>query len=138
MHEQYTGRAADRAASMAAAADIVGEKNFPAAAPVLFPVAGFDFERAGKHDKKLPPGGWVPVLIEAFVHLGHHCALRRQRRGAAGSIAPCVGRRIVDRQIDLDKLRPAVRCRRKANDFHKASPNIAPFGPGVAIRPRLR
>ena len=58
MHEQYTGRAADRAASMAAAADIVGEKDFPAAAPVLFPVAGFDFERAGKHDKKL--GAWRP------------------------------------------------------------------------------
>jgi len=63
MHEQHAGRAADRAASMAAAADIVGEKDFPAAAPVLSPVAGFDFERAGKHDEKLAPGGRVPVEL---------------------------------------------------------------------------
>ena len=64
MYEQHAGGAADRASTMTAAADIVGQEQFPAAALVFLPVAGFDFERAGKHDKKLPPGGWVPVLIE--------------------------------------------------------------------------
>jgi hypothetical protein len=77
MHEQYASRAADRAATMAAAADIVGEKNLAAAAPVLLAIACLDFERAGKHDEKLAPGGRVPFLIEALGHLRHHRALRR-------------------------------------------------------------
>ena len=92
----------------AAATDIVGKKHFTAAAPVLVAVAGFDFQGAGKHDEKLAPGGRVPVLIEAFGHFGHHRALRWQRCRAVRSIAPCVGRRIVDREIDLDKLRAAI------------------------------
>src|SRR5687768_13154290 len=71
-HEQHAGRAADRAAAMAAAADIVGEKHLAAAAAVLRAVAGFDFERAGKHEEKLAPGGGMPVLVEAFGHFGHH------------------------------------------------------------------
>src|SRR3954452_16872967 len=53
-------------------------------------------------------------------------------------MAPCVGRRIVDRHVDLDKLRAAIGRSSKANDFHKGSPNRAPFGTGVAIRPRAR
>src|ERR1700676_51317 len=104
MHEQYAGRAADRAGAMAAAPDIVGKEHFAAAASVLLPVAGFDFECAGKHDEKLMPGGWVPILIEALGHLRHHRALRRQYRGAVDGIAESVGRRIIDRDIELDKL----------------------------------
>src|SRR4051794_13298700 len=101
---------------MTAAADIVGEEHVAAAAPVLPPVAGFDFECAGKHDEKLTPGGRVPILIEALGHLCHHRALRRQYRGAADGIAESVSWRIIDREVDLDKLRPAAGCRRKAND----------------------
>jgi len=37
MHEQHTGRAADRARAMTAGADIVGKEYFAAAAPVLPP-----------------------------------------------------------------------------------------------------
>src|SRR5262249_42045496 len=48
MHEQHAGRAADGARAMAAAADIVSEKHFPAAASVLLPVAGFDLQYAGE------------------------------------------------------------------------------------------
>jgi hypothetical protein len=47
MHEQHAGRAADGARAMAAAADIVSEEHFPAAASVLRPVAGFDLQYAG-------------------------------------------------------------------------------------------
>jgi hypothetical protein len=54
---------------MTVAADIVSKEYFAAAAPVLSPIAGFDFECAGKHDEKLAPGGWVPILIEALGHL---------------------------------------------------------------------
>jgi hypothetical protein len=133
MHEQHAGRAADSPGAMTPAADIVGEEHFPAAAPVLFPVARFNFERAGKHNKKLAPGGRVPVLVQAFGHLGYHRALRRQCRGAAAGMAPCVVGRIVDREIDLDKLRPAIGCRSEADDFHQHSPNGAPDGAGVAI-----
>ena len=56
MNEQHAGRAADCAAPMTTAADIIGEEYFAAAATVLFAVAGFDFKGAGKHDKKLAPG----------------------------------------------------------------------------------
>ena len=91
MNEQHAGRAADRAAPMTTAADIIGEEYFAAAATVLFAVAGFDFKGAGKHDKKLAPGGRVSVLIEALRHLRHHRALRRQHRGAARGMAPGVG-----------------------------------------------
>jgi hypothetical protein len=34
-------------------------------------------------------------------------------------MAPRVGRRIVDREIDLDKLRTAIGCGSEANDFLK-------------------
>src|SRR5437899_9870308 len=113
MNEQYAGRAADRAGAMAAAANIVGKEHVAAAAPMLLPVAGFDFERAGKNDEKLAPGGRVPVLIKALGHLRHHRALRRQYRGAVDGIAESVSRRIIDRDIDLDKLRPAIGRRSK-------------------------
>lgn len=93
MHEQHAGRAADRARSMTAAADIVSKECFAAAAPVLSPVAGFDFECTGKHDEKLAPGGRVPILIEALGHVRYHRALRRQYRGAADGIAD-VSRRV--------------------------------------------
>jgi hypothetical protein len=33
-----------------------------------------------------------------------------------------IGRCIVDRDVDVDKLRPTVRCGRKANDFHAITP----------------
>src|SRR4051812_12330289 len=125
MNEQHAGRAADRAAPMTTAADIIGEEYFAAAATVLFAVAGLDFKGAGKHDKKLTPGGRVPVLIEAFGHLRHHRALGRQYRGTVGGMAPYVGRRIVDREIDLDKLRAAIGGRSKADDFHQGSPKMA-------------
>src|SRR5207237_10442710 len=65
MHEKHAGRAADCASAMAATADIIGEKDFTAAASVLFSVAGFDLQCAGQHDKQLTPRGWMPVLIEA-------------------------------------------------------------------------
>ena len=68
MNEKHPGRTADRAAAMAAAADIIGEKHLAAAAAVLRAIAGFDFERAGKHEEKLAPGGRVPVLVQAFGH----------------------------------------------------------------------
>ena len=58
MNEQHPGRTADCAGAIAAAADIVGEEHVAAAAPVLLPVAGFDLQCAGKHDKKL--GAWRP------------------------------------------------------------------------------
>ena len=77
MHEQHAGRTADRTAAMAAAADIISEEHFAAAAAALLAVAGFDFECARKHDQKLTPGSWMPVLIEAFGHLGHRRALGR-------------------------------------------------------------
>src|SRR3569833_1501546 len=64
MHEQHAGRAADRARAMTVAADIVSKEYFAAAAPVLSPIAGFDFECTGKHDEKLAPGGRMPILIE--------------------------------------------------------------------------
>src|SRR5579863_8056020 len=118
MHEQHARRAADRTGAMAAAADIVGEEYFAAAASVLLPVAGFDFKRAGEHDEKLTPRGWVPVLVEAVRHLRHHRALRRQYRGAADDIPEGVGRRIVDREVNLDKSRPVIGCGSKANEFH--------------------
>jgi len=35
-------------------------------------------------------------------------------------MAPGVGRRIVDREIDLDKLRTAIGCGSEADDFHQA------------------
>jgi predicted methyltransferase len=44
----------------------------------------------------------------------------------------------IDREIDLDKLRAAIRGSGKANDFHQGSPNDAPLGAGVAARPRLQ
>src|SRR5690242_12492021 len=53
MDKQHAGRAADGASAMAAAADIVSEKHFPAAASVLLPVAGFDLQCAGKHNQQL-------------------------------------------------------------------------------------
>ena len=56
MHEQHTGRAADRAGAMATGADIVGKEHAAAAALALLPVAGFDFESAGKYEKKLASG----------------------------------------------------------------------------------
>src|SRR5947209_4973394 len=87
MHEKHAGRAADRASAMAATADIIGEKEFTAAASVLFSVAGFDLQCAGQHDKQLTPRGWMPVLIEAFWHLRYHRALRGQNGGAADGIA---------------------------------------------------
>src|SRR5205085_187951 len=93
MHEKHAGRAADCASAMAATADIIGEKDFTAAASVLFSVAGFDLQCAGQHDKQLTPRGWMPVLIEAFWHLRYHRALRRQNGGAADGIAERVGRR---------------------------------------------
>src|SRR5205814_4160396 len=99
MNEKHPGRTADRAAAMAAAADIIGEKHLAAAAAVLRAIAGFDFERAGKHEEKLAPGGRMPVLTETFGHFGDHRALRRQHCGAVRSIAPCVGRSVVDREI---------------------------------------
>src|SRR2546423_360707 len=129
MHEKHAGRAADRASAMAATANIVGEEHFTAAASVLLPIAGFDLKCAGKHDKQLTPRGWVPVLIEAFRHLRHHRALRRQNGGAADGIAESVGRRVVGRHINLDKLRPAIGRRSKANDFHQGSPNSANWTP---------
>src|SRR6266702_3494792 len=101
MHENYAGRAAVRASAVAATADIVGKDRFAAAASVLLPIAGFDFECAGKYDEQLTPRGWMPVLIEAFRHLRHHRALRGQNGGAADGIAESVGRCIVDRHIDL-------------------------------------
>src|SRR5438067_7985550 len=123
MHEKHAGRAADRASAMAATADIVGKEYFAAAASVLLPIAGFNFECTGKYDEQLTPRGWMPVLMEAFRHLRHHRALRRQNGGAADGIAESVGRCIVDRYIDLDKLRCAIGCRSKANNFHQGSPN---------------
>jgi hypothetical protein len=123
MHEQHAGRAADGASAMTAAADIVSEEHIPAAASVLHPVAGFDLQCAGKHNQQLAPGGRVPVLIEALGHLRDHRALRRQHRRAAGGMAPGVGRRVVDREIDLDKLRTAIGCGSEADDFHQGSPN---------------
>ena len=77
MHEQHAGRAADGASAMAAAADIVSEKHLPAAASVLHPVAGFDLQCAGKHDKKLGAWSRVSVLVQAFGHLRHHRTLGR-------------------------------------------------------------
>ena len=53
MHEQHAGRAADGAGAMAAAADIVSDEHFPAAASALLPVAGFDLQCAGKHNQQL-------------------------------------------------------------------------------------
>src|SRR6266478_814277 len=134
MHKKHAGRAADRASAVAATADIVGEEHFTAVASVLLSVAGFDFKCAGKHDEQLTPRGWMPVLIEAFRHLRHHCALRRQKGGPADGIAESIGRRIVDRHIDLDKLRSAIGCRSKANDFHQGSPNSAKLGARLPIR----
>src|SRR5258707_13499391 len=107
MHEQHAGRAVDRAAAMAAATDIVGKKHFTAAAPVLFAVAGFDLQGAGKHDEKLAPGGRVPILIEALGHLRHHHALRWQYRRAAGGRAPYVGGPTVDPGITPHEMRAA-------------------------------
>ena len=72
------------------AADLVSQERFAAATPVLFPVAGFDFKCTGKNEEKLPPGGRVPVLIEALGHLGYHRTLRRQYRGAVDGIAESV------------------------------------------------
>src|ERR1700757_4645894 len=69
MHEQHAGRAADGASAMAAAADIVSEDHFPAAASVLRPVAGYNLQCTGKHNQQLAPGGRVPVLIQALRHL---------------------------------------------------------------------
>jgi hypothetical protein len=40
-----------------------------------------------------------------------------------------IRRRIVDRDIDLDKLRPTVRCGRKAHDFHGDTPKLGTPGP---------
>jgi hypothetical protein len=40
-------------------------------------------------------------------------------------MAPGVGRRIVDRDIDLDKLRAAIGCSGKANDFHQGALRMA-------------
>src|SRR3954452_21668629 len=108
MHEQYASRTVDRARAMTAAADIVSKEHVATAAPVPPPVAGFDFECAGKHDEKLTPGGRVPILIEALGHFRHYRALRWQYRGAVDGIAESVGRRIIDWKVDLDKLRPAV------------------------------
>src|SRR6266478_6608085 len=104
MHEKHAGRAADRASAVPATADIVGEEHITAAASVLLPIAGFDLECAGKYDKELTPRRRVPVLIESFRHLRHDRALHRQNGGAADGIAESVGRRIIDRHIDLDKL----------------------------------
>jgi hypothetical protein len=53
-------------------------------------------------------------------------------------MAPGVGRRIVDREIDLDKLRTAIGCGSEADDFHQGPPNGAPLGAGVAMKSRLR
>src|SRR3954447_11668189 len=114
MHEQHADWAADCAGAMAATANIVGKEHVAAAALVLLAVARLDFESAGKHDKKLTSGGRVPILIEALGHLRHNRALRRQYRGAPGDVAPGVGRRIVDRHIDVDKLRAAIGRRSKA------------------------
>src|SRR4051812_18155581 len=133
MHEQHTGRAADRAGAMAATTDVVGKEHVAAAALVLLPVAGFDFESAGKHEQKLTPRGWMPILIEAPGHFRHHRALRRQDRGAMDGVAESVGRRIADWDIDLDKLRSAIGRRSKADDSHHDSPNSAPSGAGLAI-----
>jgi hypothetical protein len=94
MHEKHAGRAADRASAMAATADIVGEEHFPAAASVLFSIAGFDLKCAGKHDEQLTPRGRVSVLIEAFGHLRHDRALRWQNGRPADGIAVSIGRRI--------------------------------------------
>jgi hypothetical protein len=98
MHKQHAGRAADRAGAMAAAADIVGEEHIAAAAPVLLPVAGFDFECAGKHDAELTPRGRVPVLKEALGHLRHHRALRREYRGRSHDDGAGRGRAHRDRE----------------------------------------
>jgi hypothetical protein len=106
MNEQYAGRAANSPAAMTTAADVVGQEHVPAAAPVPLPIAGFNFEGAGKHDKKLAPGGRVPILIQAFGHLRHHRALRRQYRGAARGVAPGIGRRIVDRESTSTNCEP--------------------------------
>jgi hypothetical protein len=108
MHEQHAGWAADRTAAMAAAADIVGEKHVPVAALALLPVAGFDFQSAGQHKQKLTSGSRVPILVKALGHLCHHGTLCRQHRGAVDGITERVGRRVVDRDFDLDKLRPAI------------------------------
>src|SRR5215471_9910595 len=89
---------------MAAAADVVGKQNLAAVAPMFLAIAGFDLEDAGKHEEKLAPGGRMPVLIEALGHVGNHCALRSQDCGAVDGIAKTIGRRIVDRDIDLDKI----------------------------------
>ena len=66
MDEQHAGRAADCASAMAAAAGIVSEKHFPAAASVLLPVAGFDLQCAGKYNQQLASRGRVPVLIRGL------------------------------------------------------------------------
>src|SRR5262252_7906261 len=53
-------------------------------------------------------------------------------------MAPGVGRGIVDREVDLDKLRTAIGCGSEADNFHQGSPNGAPLGAGVAIRSQVR
>jgi hypothetical protein len=67
MHKEHAGRAADRARAMAATADIVGEEDLTATASVLFSIAGFDFQCAGKDNEHLTTRGRVPVLKEAFI-----------------------------------------------------------------------
>ena len=53
-------------------------------------------------------------------------------RGAVDSVVESIGRGVVDRDMDLDKLRATVRCSRKANDFHEALQNCA--SPGSAAK----
>src|SRR5437764_13196963 len=103
MHEKHAGRAADRASAMAATADIVGEEQFTAAASVLLPIAGFDLKYAGKHDEQLPPRLRVPDFVEAFRHLRHHRALRRQYSRPRDDIAKRAHRNMTDRNVQLHK-----------------------------------
>jgi hypothetical protein len=118
MHEQYSRWSADRTGAMSTAADIVGEKYIAAATPVFLPIARFDFQRAREHDEKLAPRGRVPVLVKALGHLRQHRALRRQYPRAVDDISEGVGRRVIYRDIDLDKLGPAIRRGSKADEFH--------------------
>src|SRR4029077_5384434 len=93
---------------------------------------------AGKYNQQLTPRGRVPVLIEVLGHLRHHRALRRQHRGAAGGMAPGVGRRIVDREVGSRQIANRHRVRQRSGRSSSSSPNGAPLGAGVAIRSRVR